>query len=82
MCDEYEQTERNLYQNRYILYIIFDDIINTNNNDPKNIKEVVKLSKNILIYYTGYVTPSTLKLNFKNLYIIFNKTNGHIEEKN
>ena len=56
----------------------FDNIINIKNIDPKNIKYVVKSYKNTLIYYTEYVTPSSVKI----LYIIFNKINGNIEKNN
>ena len=37
-------------------YYFFDDIINTKNFDPSNIKINEKSYKNILIYHIGYVT--------------------------
>ena len=60
-------------------YVSFsDNIINIKNIDPKSIKYVVKSYKNTLIYYTEYITPSSVKP----LYIIFNKINGNVEENN
>ena len=37
-------------------YYFFDDIINIKEFDPNNIKLDEKSYKNILIYYTAYVT--------------------------
>ena len=37
-------------------YYFFDDIINTKNFEPINIKIDEKSCKNILIYYIGYMT--------------------------
>ena len=37
-------------------YYFFNDIINTQNFNPSNIKIDEKTYKNILIYYIGYVT--------------------------
>ena len=37
-------------------YYFFNDIINTKNLDPNNIKIDEKSYKNIRIYYTGYET--------------------------
>ena len=62
----------------------FYDIINTKNFDLNNIKKNEKPYKNILIYYTGYVTikdSKYVKVNSVNLfYIIFSKVNGYCEE--
>ena len=38
-----------------LTYYFFNDIIYTENFDPNNIKIDEKSSKNILIYYIGYV---------------------------
>ena len=53
-------------------------MINIKSLDPNTIKIVEKLSKNILIYYIGYVTQSSVK----SLYLIINKINGYMEEHN
>ena len=37
-------------------YYFFNDIINIKNFDPNNFKINEKSDKNILIYYTGFVT--------------------------
>ena len=42
-------------------YYFFDDIINIKHFDPSNIKTDEKSYKNILIYYSGYVTIKDLK---------------------
>ena len=42
-------------------YYFFDDIINTKDFDPNNIKIDQKLYKNFLVYYIGYVTINDLK---------------------
>ena len=62
-------------------YYFFDDIINTKNFDPSNIKINEKSYKNILIYYIGYVTiKKDLKIYSINpLHLIFNKVNGFFE---
>ena len=41
-------------------YYFFDDIINIKDLDPNNIKIDEKSYKNILIYYTEYVTIKDL----------------------
>ena len=38
------------------MYYFFDDIVNTKNFDPNEIKIDEESYKNILIYYTGYAT--------------------------
>ena len=62
----------------------FFDIINIKNFDLNNIKKNEKPYKNILIYYTGYVTikdSKYVKVNSVNLfYIIFSKVNAYCEE--
>ena len=67
-------------------YYFFDDIINIKNFDPINIKIDEKLYKNILIYYTGYVTIKNskyVKINSVNpLYLIFIKVNRYFEKIN
>ena len=65
-------------------YYFFDDIINTKNFDPSNIKINEKSYKNILIYYIGYVTiKKDLKIYSTNpLHLIFNKVNRFFEEIN
>ena len=67
-------------------YYFFDDIINIKNFDSNNIKSNKKSYKNILIYYTGYVTIKYLKyvkiISVNLLYLIFNKVNGYFEETN
>ena len=42
-------------------YYFFDDIINTKDFDPNNIKIDQKLYKNFLVYYIGYVTINDSK---------------------
>ena len=67
-------------------YYFFDDIINIKNFDPINIKIDEKLYKNILIYYTGYVTIKNSKYvkinNVNPLYLIFIKMNRYFEKIN
>ena len=61
----------------------FNDIINIKNFDPNSIKTHEKSYKDILVYYTGYVTVKNLsyaKINSVNaLYFIIDKFNGYIE---
>ena len=61
-------------------------MINIKNFDPQNIKIDEKSHKNILIYYSGYVTIKDLKYvkiySVNSLYLIFNKLNGYFEEIN
>ena len=56
----------------------FDNIINMNDFNPKNIKADAKSYKDILIFYTGQETLNGVKP----LYITFNKINGYIEDDN
>ena len=56
----------------------FDDIVNINNFNPKNIKVDTKLYKDILVFYVGYETLDGVKP----LYINFDKINGSIEDNN
>ena len=67
-------------------YYFFDDIAIIKNFDPNNIKIDEKSYKNILIYYTGYVTikdSKYVKINSVNpLYLIFSKVSGYLEEIN
>ena len=67
-------------------YCFLNDIINIKDFDPNNIKIDQKSSKDIIIYYIGYVTIKNLKyvkINSVNpLYLIFSKVNGYFEEIN
>ena len=67
-------------------YYFFNDIINTKNLDPNDIKIDEKSNKNILIYYTGYVLIKDLKYMKINTinpsYFIINKVNGYFKEIN
>ena len=62
-------------------YYFFDDIINTKEFDPNNIKLDEKSYKNILIYYIAYVTikdSKHVKINSVNrLYLMFNRKSGY-----
>ena len=62
----------------------FDDIINIKEFDPNYFKIDKKSYKNILIYYTAYVTIKIsryVKINTVNrLYLILNKINGYFQE--
>ena len=64
-------------------YYFFDDIINIKEFDPNYFKIDKKSYKNILIYYTAYVTIKYLKyvkINSVNpLYHMFNKMSGYFE---
>ena len=64
-------------------YYFFDDIINTKNFDPNNIKIDEKSYKNILISDIGYMTIKDLKcvkINSVNpIYLFFSKVNGYFE---
>ena len=65
-------------------YYFLNDIINIKNFDPNNIKIDEKSYKNILIYYTGFVTVKYSKYvkiySVNPLNIIFNKVNGNLIE--
>ena len=67
-------------------YYFFNDIIDTKNFDPNNIKTDGKSHKNILIYHVGYVRikdSKYVKINSVNpLYLIFHKVNGYFEKIN
>ena len=67
-------------------YYFFDDMINITNFDPKLLKIDKKSYKNIDIYYIRYITMKDsdyVKIKSTNpLYLIINKVNGHLEEKN
>ena len=61
-------------------YYFFNDIINIKKFDSNNIKIDEKSFKNIIVYYTGYVTITDLKhvkINSVNpFYLISSKVNG------
>ena len=68
-------------------YYLFDDFINIKNFDPNNIKIDEKSQhKDILIYYTGYVTIKDLKYvkinRVKSFMPYFQQRNGYVEEIN
>ena len=67
-------------------YYFFDGICNMKNFGPNNNKIHEKLSKDILIYYIGYVTIKNskyVKINSVSpLYLIFGKVNGYFEKIN
>ena len=55
MSDKFEDVNTKNHR-----YYFFDDIINIKDLDPNNIKIDEKSYKNILIYYTEYVTIKDL----------------------
>lgn len=55
-----------------------DDMINTKNLDPININKDEKWYKDILIYYSEYVTPNSVNP----LYLIISKINDYIDKHN
>ena len=65
-------------------HYFFNDIIDTENFDPNNIKIDEKSYKNIFLYYIGYVTiKEYLKIYSVNpLYLIFRYANVYPEEIN
>ena len=65
-------------------YDSFNDIINTENFNPNNIEIGEKSYKDVLIYYTEYVTiKEYLKIYSVNpLYLVFRNVNGYFEESN
>ena len=67
-------------------YYFFDDIINIKDFDSNLLKIDKKSYKNIDIYYIGYITMKDfdyVKINSVNpLYLIIDKVDGFIEEKN
>ena len=71
---------------KYRTYYFFDDTINTEDFGSNLLKIGKKSYKNIDIYYIEYITMKDsdyVKINSVNpLYLIIDKVNGHIEEKN
>ena len=71
---------------KYRTYYFFDDIINMKDFDSNLPKIDKKSYKNIDIYYTGYITMKDsdyVKISSVNpLYLITDKVDGYIEEKN
>ena len=66
-------------------WYFFNDIIKIKNFDSNNIKIDEKSYKNILIYYTGYVTirdSKYVKIYLNTSDLIFRKVNGYFEEIN
>ena len=67
-------------------YYFFDDIINIEDFDSNLLKIDKNSSKNIDVYYIGYITMKDsdyAKINSVNLlYLIIGKVDGYIEEKN
>ena len=64
-------------------YYFYDDMINITNFDPNLLKLDKKISKDIAIYYIGYVTKKVkYKINSVNpLYLLVHRIDGFIEEK-
>lgn len=59
----------------YLLsYYLFDSMININNLDPNKMETEEKSYECILIYYTGYVAPNSVKP----FYIITDNAKGYI----
>ena len=65
-------------------YDSFNDIINIENFNPNNIEIGEKSYKDVLIYYSEYVTiKEYLKIYSVNpLYLVFRNVNGYFEESN
>ena len=64
-------------------YYFYDDLINIKNFNPKLLKLDKKSFNDISMYYIGYVTKKP-KYNINNvnpLYLVIDKTDGFIEEK-
>ena len=57
-------------------YHFFNDMINSKNLDPSNIKIDEKSFKNTLIYHIRYVTPNSVNP----VYLTINQINGYIKE--
>ena len=61
-------------------------MINIKNFDPNQIKTDKKSYKNIIVYYTGYITIKNLSyinINSVNpLYLVTDKVDGYIEGSN
>ena len=64
--------------------LLFNDIINIENFDPKNIKIDEQPYKNILIYYIEYVTIKEYvkHCSVSHLYLIFRYVNGYFQKIN
>ena len=65
-------------------YYFFNDIINIETFDPKNIKIDEQSYKNILIYYIEYVTIKEYVKHYSvsHLYLIFRYENGYFQKIN
>ena len=67
-------------------YYFFDDIINIKDFDSNLLKIDKKSDKNMDIYYIGYIIikdSDYVEINSVNpLYLIIDKVDGYIEEKN
>ena len=67
-------------------YYFFDDIVDIRNFGLSNIKIDEKSYKNILLYYTGYVTIKDLKYvkinSINSLYLLITEINECFEEIN
>ena len=61
----------------------YDDMINIKNFDPNFLKSDKKTSKDIAIYYNGYITrKDEYKINSVNpLYLLVHRIDSFIEEK-
>ena len=65
-----------------ITYYFYNDLINIKDFDPKLLKLGKKLSKDITIYYTGYVKKPEDNINSVNpLYLLIDGIDGFIKEK-
>ena len=64
-------------------YYFYDDMINIKDFDPNLLKLDKKTSKDIAIYYIGYVTKKDeYRINSVNpLYLLANRIDGFIEQK-
>ena len=71
----HKQGKRNQYKSSYILLFRITSRLSF---DLSQIKIDEKSFKIVLIYYTVYVTPISIKL----LYVIINNANGYIAESN
>ena len=71
---------------KYWTLYFFNNIINIEHFDPRNIKIDEKPYKNIVICHIWYVTIKDLKCvkiySVNPLYLIFGKVNGYFEEIN
>ena len=64
-------------------YYFYNDLINIKNVDPKLLKLDKKSSKNITIYYIGYITKKPeYKINSVNsFYLLADEIDGFVKEK-